>query len=167
MLINISDELKRAKRLDQEERFYREAIAGPTRLGQIAGAFMLAARAGRRRRAGAAFRAIRSGADRSSRSATYNTGTFAFSGPGLAISQGMSVLADRKDYAGVLGLLDYTLAFARQKQEHQSPGAAMRALRARYAALGYTGYVPVAYAIWVGPRYRRRPDPISSNQRIF
>ena len=43
VLINISDELKRAKRLDQEERFYREAIAGPTRLGQIAGAFMLAA----------------------------------------------------------------------------------------------------------------------------
>ena len=46
VLINISDELKRAKRLDQEERFYREAIAGPTRLGQIAGAFMLAARRG-------------------------------------------------------------------------------------------------------------------------
>ena len=31
VLINISDELKRANRLDQEERFYREAVAGSTR----------------------------------------------------------------------------------------------------------------------------------------
>ncbi len=69
--------------------------------------------------------------------------------------QGMSVLADRKDYAGVLGLVDFNLAFARRKQERQLPGAAMRALRARYLALGYAGAVPTTYAIWVGPRYRR------------
>ena len=46
VLVNVSDELTRAKRLDQEEHFYREAVAGANRLGQIAGAFVLAARRG-------------------------------------------------------------------------------------------------------------------------
>ena len=79
----------------------------------------------------------------------------------------MSALADRKDYPGVLGLLDYTITFARRKQERQSPGAAMRALRARYSALGYTGYVPVTYPIWVGPRNRRVPIPFPQVNEYF
>ena len=67
------------------------------------------------------------------------------------MSQGMSALADRKDYAGVLGLVDYTLAFAREKQEQQSPGAAMRAPRVLDMPPRDTrAIVPVSYAIWVG-----------------
>ncbi len=46
VLLNLSDELKRAQRLDEEARFYREAVAGSTTLGQIAGALLLAARPG-------------------------------------------------------------------------------------------------------------------------
>ena len=42
----VDDELKRAKRVDDEEKFYREAIAGATQLGQIAGVFSLAAARG-------------------------------------------------------------------------------------------------------------------------
>ena len=42
----VDDELKRAKRVDDEEKFYRDAIAGATQLGQIAGAFNLAAARG-------------------------------------------------------------------------------------------------------------------------
>ena len=97
----------------------------------------------------------------------YNTRTFAFAGPGLAMSQGMSALADRKDYAGVLRLVDFNLAFALNKQKHQSPGAAMRARRARYASLGYSGYVPVSYAIWVGPRYRSVSVPFPQVNEYF
>ena len=37
ILQNVANELKRAKRVDEEERFYREAIAGATQLAQIAG----------------------------------------------------------------------------------------------------------------------------------
>ena len=32
---NVSKELIRAKRLDEEERFYRESVAGATQVGQI------------------------------------------------------------------------------------------------------------------------------------
>ena len=46
VLINISDELKRAKRLDQEERFYREVVTGASQIGPVVGAFVLAARRG-------------------------------------------------------------------------------------------------------------------------
>ena len=109
LLINISDELKRASRLDQEERFYREAIAGSTRLGQIVGAFVLAARRGDA--AGLTQLFERYDRAQTGRSQPYyRSDTFNFSSPGLAMSQGMSALADRKDYAGVLGLVDYTLA---------------------------------------------------------
>ena len=84
----------------------------------------------------------------------YYTPTFTFAGPGLAMSQGISALADRKDYAAVLRLVDFSLAFARTKQQHRSPSAVRRELRARYAALGYTGYVPTSYAVWIGSTYR-------------
>ncbi len=126
VLLNLADELKHAKRLDEEERFYRETVGGAATLGQLAGAFILAARRGDRESLTLLFERY----DRlqtGRRALNYNTGTFAFNGPGLAMCQGMSVLADRKAYGDVLRLLDYNLAFARRKQERQSPGAAMRA----------------------------------------
>ena len=43
---NVSNELSWAKRLDDEERFYRETVEGATQIGQIAGALMLAAQRG-------------------------------------------------------------------------------------------------------------------------
>ena len=64
-------------------------------------------------------------------------------------------------------LVDYNLAFARTKQERQSPGAALRALRARYASLGYSGFVPTSYAIWVGSRYRRVQIPFPQVNEYF
>ncbi len=45
-LLSIAEELKRAKSVDEAERFYREAIAGATQLAQIDGAFILAASRG-------------------------------------------------------------------------------------------------------------------------
>ena len=128
VLINVADELKRAGRTDQEERFYREAVAGSTQLEQVAGALVLAARRGDvagLRLLFERYDRVQTGRARP----TFNSGSFSFSSPGLAICQGMSVLADRKDWAGVLGLADFTLIFARKKQEQQSPGAALRALR--------------------------------------
>ena len=88
ILQNVANELKRAKRVDEEERFYREAIAGATQLGQIAGAFSLAARAGRRRRPDPALRPLRAAPDRAGRTPYYYTGSFYFSGPGLSLSPG-------------------------------------------------------------------------------
>ena len=45
-MLAVDAELKRAGRVDQEERFYREALAGANRLEQIVGVFILAARRG-------------------------------------------------------------------------------------------------------------------------
>ena len=42
----VDDELKRAKRGDEEERFYREVVAGATQIGQVAAALNMAARRG-------------------------------------------------------------------------------------------------------------------------
>ena len=152
ILLNVSEELKRAKRLDEEAVFYRETIAGSTRLGQIAGAFMLAA--GRGDADGLIELAERYERLQTGRtSPIFTTGSFHFAGPGLAMCQGMNELAGRKSYSDVLRLVDYNLAAARRRLERQSPGALARAQRARYAALGRPGYVP-AYRIWVGARYR-------------
>ena len=82
------------------------------------------------------------------------------------MSQGMNELADRKSYSDVLSLVDYNLAAARRRLEHQSPGALARALRARYAALGIPGYVP-AYRIWVGSRYRSVQIPFPQVNEYF
>ena len=46
ILQNVATELKRARRVEDVERFYREAIAGATQLAQIAGVFGLAAQRG-------------------------------------------------------------------------------------------------------------------------
>ncbi len=151
ILQNVADELKRAKRPEEEERFYREAIASSAQLAQIAGAFTLAARRGdvdgltqlldryERLQAGRTM-------------SYYYTGSYYFGGPGPSISQGMSICADRKSYGEVLKLLDYDLAVLRRRIERQSPGAAARANRARFASLG-TGNSP-RYQVWVGKTYR-------------
>ncbi len=166
VLINVSDELKRANRLDLEEQFYREALAGSTGFGQIAGAFILAARRGD---AGGLIQLferydrLQTGRQRTA----YSTGSFAFSSPGLAMSQGMSALADKKDYAGVIRLLDFNLAFARRKQEALSPGATIRALRARYTALGFHRLRPDVIHDLVGPALSPRGSHVSPGQRIL
>ena len=150
ILIHVADELARAKRGADLDRFYRDTITGSTRIGQIVGAFMLA---GRRGDVDGLIQLV----DRYDRLQTgrttlaYYTGSFTFYGPGLAMSQGMSACADRNAYGDVLRLLDYNLVFARRKHERQSPGAAARALRARNAAQGMTGYMP-SYMIWAGSR---------------
>ena len=127
----VDDELKRAKRVDEEEKFYRDSVAGATQLGQIAGAFNLAAVRGDTD-------ALILLADRADRlqsgrtSQTFSSGTFYFYGSARSIGQGMSVIAQRKAYADVLRLLDHELASVRRKLERQSPGAS-RAARARLA----------------------------------
>ncbi len=45
-MLAVDAELKRAQQVDEEERFYREALAGANRLEQIVGVFILAARRG-------------------------------------------------------------------------------------------------------------------------
>ena len=154
ILQNVADELRRAKRVEDEERFYRDAIAGSAQLAQIAGAFTLAARRGdvdgltqlldryERLQAGRSM-------------SYYYTGAYYFQGPGPSLSQGMSVCGERKAYSDVLKLLDYELSALRRRIERQSPGAAARANRARYASNG-PGYVP-RYQVWVGKNYRYMP----------
>ena len=149
ILQHISRELKRAKRLDEEERFYRETLAAATQLAQIAGSFGLAAERGDTD-------GLIQLADRLERlqsgraSQYYSTGTFYFAGPGPSASQCMSVCAERKAYDDVLRVLDHQLASARRKQENQTPGAA-RTSRTRLAS-------PANYVtndqIWVGKTSR-------------
>ena len=139
ILQNVSDELRRAKRTEDEERFYRDAVANSQQFAQVAGAFTLAARRGdvdglcqlldryERLQAGRT-------------STYYYTGSYYFDGPGPALSEGMSVCAGRKAYDDVLKILDYELAALRRRLEHQSPGAAARANRAMYASYG-AGYI--------------------------
>ncbi len=98
ILQNVSQELKRAKRADEEERFYRDTIAGATQLAQIAGAFGLAAERGDVDgliTLADRFDRLQSGP----RSSITTTGTFYFAGPTPLLSQGMSVCADRKAHS--------------------------------------------------------------------
>ncbi|MFI5456257.1 MAG: DUF1583 domain-containing protein [Isosphaerales bacterium] len=160
VLQHVSKELKRAKRVEEEERFYRDTVAGATQLAQIAGAFGLAAERGDALgliQLADRFERLQSGRA----SQYYYTGTFYFAGPGPSIGQGMSVCAGRKAYADVLRLLDHELAAARRKLERQSPGAA-RTARSRLAARG--NYVP-NYQIWVNKtsRYVQIPFPLPND----
>ena len=100
------------------------------------------------------------------RTSAYNTGTFLFDRPGLAMSQGMSVLADRKDYAGVLRLVDFNLAFARRKQEHQSPVPPGRALRPVTPPPGTRARPRVLHDLGRAA-LPSRPDHFSTGQRIL
>ena len=166
ILMNISDELKRAKRLDEEEAVLsrggrRRDPAGPDRRGLHPGRA-----AGRRRRADPALRALRPAPDRPVARPATPAGSFSFVGPGLAMCQGMSALADRKDYADVLRLVDFNLASARQEARTSvaGRGRARSALATR--ARRITGYVPMNYTIWIGTTYSPRPDRVSPGQRI-
>ena len=152
VLQSVVDELKRAKAVDGEERFYREAIDGAKQLAQVEGALSLAAGRGDTD-------ALIQLADRAERlqsgRAASAFGTVAlslfYSGTAISISQwGMSVRADQKAYADVLRLLDYQLAASRRKLEQQSPSAT-RAGRARLAMRANVGQ---SYAIWVGKTRR-------------
>ena len=66
-------------------------------------------------------------------------------------------------YADILRLLDYNLAAVRRKNEHQSPGAAARALCARYLAQWVQDIHP-SYRIWIGSDYRHDPDRVPDGQ---
>jgi tetratricopeptide (TPR) repeat protein len=152
VMMHVADELRRAGRVDDEQRFYREAIDGSTQIGQVAGAIVLATRRGDAD-------ALILLADRyerlqTGRTATvYNTGLFTFASPAGAISQGMSICAGRKAFADVIKLVDHSLAAARRKQESQTRGANARLLRSRLAAYVAAG-VRVGHRIWVGSSYR-------------
>ncbi len=141
IVLAVDAELKRAGRVDEEERFYREALAGALRLEQVVGVFMLAARRGDvdgliqltercdRLQTGRAF-------------PVYATPSFRFPGPAIAMCQGMSVCADKKLHADVLRLVDYNLAAVRRKNEHQSPAAAARAFALAILPLALRAYLP-------------------------
>ncbi len=125
VLQNVSDELKRAKRTADEERFYRDAVAQSQQFAQVAGAFTLAARRGDVEglcQLLDRYERLQSGR----KSSYYYTGSYYFAGPGPALSEGMSVCAGRKAYDDVLKVVDYEMAVLRRRLEHQSPGAAAR-----------------------------------------
>ena len=150
---NVSNELSWANRVDEENRFYGEVVDGAVQIGQIAGALLLAAKRGD-------FDALTRLFDRYERvqaglsAVAASTASFNFNGPGLAMCQGMSVCADRKDYPMVLKLVDFSLEAARRKQQQQSPGAAARARRALLASGARATFAP-SYAIWVGSQPTR------------
>jgi tetratricopeptide (TPR) repeat protein len=147
---NVATELKWAKRVDDEERLYRETVQGAIQIGQLAGALNLAAQRGDVD--GLILLSERYDRLQTGRSTpTYATGSFTFTGPAMSLGQGMSVCADRKDYAAVLKLVDFSLTAARRKQEQQSRGAAARASRARVNSLRIAA-VNIRYRIWLGSR---------------
>ena len=165
ILQNVADELKRAGRADEETRFYREVVAGATQIGQVASALnMAAARGDVDNLIELSRRYDRLQAGRSTYA--YYTGSFRFMGTGLALSQGMSVRADRKAYGDLLRLLDFSLADARQKMERQSKGAAARAYRARSALVRRAGpsvWHHTGSAPPIAPSGSRFPSPMSTS----
>ena len=154
IVVGVDAELKRAQQVVEQERFYRDALAGADRFEQVVGLFMLASRRGDVDgliQLNERYDRLQTG-----RTVSYvSNSSFYFVGADLAMGQGMTALADKKEYADLLRLLDYNLATVRRKNEHQSPGAAARALRARYQAQR-PGYSP-SYAIWIGSDYRSVP----------
>ena len=147
---NVSKELIRAKRHDEEERFYRETVAGATQVGQISGALGLAAERGDADRLMGLFEQydrIKTGPA----PARNSTGSINVAVLYSAISQAMAVCGDRKDYGKVLKLLDFNLEAARRKYQRQSQREIARARRARYASTGRLQYATY-YPIWVGSR---------------
>jgi tetratricopeptide (TPR) repeat protein len=142
---NVVVELKRAKRTEEGDRIYRDAVEGAEQLGQVAAVFTLAAQRGdvdALLRLLEKFDRLQTGP-----STTYMSGSFYFRGPGTALSQGMSVRAGAKAYGDVLRMLDHYLSLARRRHEQQSAGAAARARRS--AAAYPAGYTP-NYQVWVG-----------------
>ena len=164
----VDDELKRAKRVDDEEQFYREAVAGATQLGQIAGAFNLAAARGD----ADALILLADRLDRlqtGTRHAGLCDGRILFLRNGPLDRPGDERLRQKKAYADVLRLLDHQLASVRRKQERQSPGAARAARRgwpagrpaASYSDLGRQddsvgdrSAFPSPTSTWMTPRSR-------------
>ena len=141
--MKVDHELRRARRIDDEERFYRDVISGATQIGQIAPAIDLAAIRGDVPELIELFQRydrLQTGRPRVS----YGTTSYAFQ-PVLALGKCMSAGADRKHYSQVLTLLDFTIDAARRKHQQQSPGAAARARRARLSAVTATRTL-----IWVG-----------------
>ncbi len=115
-------ELRRAKRTDDEEKLYRESIASATQIGQLAGAFGLAAEKGD-------VESLLWLCDRYERLQSahgqqyFYTGPFYFAGPDAALMQCMTHRADAKAHDDVLKILDHQLAAARRRLERQSPGS--------------------------------------------
>jgi tetratricopeptide (TPR) repeat protein len=142
---NLSLELKRAKRGDDGDHLYRDAVETADQLGQIASIFGIA---GQRGDVDALIRLF----DKYDRlqsgqvTGNYISGNFYFAGPGNAMSQAMSVRAGAKAYDDVLRLLDRYLASARRRQEQQ----AGRPNRANRFGNPYpAGYAP-SYQVWAG-----------------
>ena len=97
IIVNVAKELRSAKRVADEERFYREILGDARLIGQIAGAMDVAAERGDVEaliELSARYDRLQTG-----RSTTaYMTGSYGFS-PSRAMGQGMNVCATRKDYA--------------------------------------------------------------------
>ena len=148
IILNVANELRWAKRTDDEERFYRETVAGASQIGQIAGALDLAGlRGDLPALVQLSERYYRLQAGRST--VYYSSGSYTFGGTVDAMCLGMAVSAGRKDFAQVLKLVDWSLEAARRKRERQSPGAAARARRAGSTNPG----LPVLYQIFTGSGY--------------
>ena len=147
-------ELRRAKRTDEEEKLYRESIAGATQIGQLAGVFGLAAEKGD-------VESLLLLCDRferlqSARGQQYfYTGSFYFAGPAAALIQCMTHRADAKAHDDVLKILDHELAAARRKLERQSPGSAA----ARGAGSVGTNYVQTASGTLIRQTQVSFPSP--------
>ena len=149
IIVNVANELRWAKRHDDEERFYRESVRGATQIGQIAGAMDLAGARGdvaELTRLFERFDRLLTGRS----SVGYTTASYLFA-PSQAICVGMGVCAERKEYSRVFELIDFTLEAAKRKNQHQTPGAAARARRARLAAVFGSG-TSVRQIIRVGSR---------------
>jgi len=112
ILNNLAVELKRAKRTEEDDRFYREAIEGAEQLPQVASVFGLAAQRGDVDgliRLFDKYERLQAGKG----GTTYILiGSFYFAGTADGMARGMSVRASAKAYDDVLRLLDHALARA-------------------------------------------------------
>jgi hypothetical protein len=126
VLINLTTEIKRAKRTDDAQKVYDDASASAIQLPQIAGVIDLAGERGD-------VAALLLLCERLNRLNTgrngvfFYTGSYYFNGPSAALSKGMAVAATAKRYDQVLELLDATLRVQAKKIERMTPAAARSA----------------------------------------
>jgi tetratricopeptide (TPR) repeat protein len=152
---NVSTELRRAKRTEEADTFYREAVDSAEQLPQVAAAFGLAAERGDVEtllRLSEKYDRLTAGQSTS----YYIAGLFYFQGAGYAMGRAMGICSEGKRYDDILKLLDAHLASARRKAE-QAAGSPRRRVSSGYPP----GYVP-NYQIYIGrnPRSVRFAFPV-------
>jgi tetratricopeptide (TPR) repeat protein len=148
VLGNIVMELKRAKRPDQEETFYKEAVTAASTLDGLNSALTLAGQRGDMEMCLALFDKFQRLNGNKPSSQGYWTGSYWVTDPSQSFAQAMSVRADAKAHNDALKLLDAYLESARRRQRETAKKSSRSS--SANAAMQNNYY----YQVWVGTQQK-------------